>query len=297
MHAWRRQLALLALCGIPALTSGCVTTRSEGQEMRSDIDQLKDEVASLQKAQDDNRALMDDRLAKTVARIQQLEDTLTGLRRADADSGVQLEKVIGELQSLRGELEEARYQLGETRKSVQDIIARPTADAEAVGEATPIKKDAEGKPLAGDVPIPDEKKAHYDLAKKLFDEGKLDAAEAAFEVFTQRHAKDKDLADNAFFWKGEVFFTKAKKSKKTKERQEGYRKAILAYQNILTNYPKSDKIDGALFKIGMSFEGLGFPSDAKVFYEEIVAKHKKSPLAKDAKKRLKKLPKPKKRRR
>jgi hypothetical protein len=53
--------------------------------------------------------------------------------------------------------------------------------------------------------------------------------------------------------------------------------------------PNSAKADGALFKIGLSFEQLGYEDEARVFYDELLAKHDKSPLVGEAKKRLKTL--------
>jgi TolA-binding protein len=138
--------------------------------------------------------------------------------------------------------------------------------------------------------IPDDKQAHYDLAKKLFDDGNHDAAIQAFDLFLLRHketdAKDgKGLVDNAHFWLGEAHYARAKNAKDEKERGTGFKKAILSYQKVLET-PGSNKADGALLKIGLAFEAVGYSDEAKVFYEEILANHPKSPLAKDAKERI-----------
>lgn len=281
----RRLVTTLLFSLVPALASGCVTTKEEGLAMRADIDALKDDVAKLQRRADDDKAALAQKLAVMEARVVELEGTLSSLRQADADNGVQMEKVIGELQILRGEIEEARYQLGETKKSVQDILERPPVTVAAAAEAP--KVETPQKPTVAGQEIPDEPQAHYDLAKKLFDEKKYKDAVEAFELFTSRH-KDGDLVDNAWFWTGEAHYNAARDEKDKKAKEKAYKQAILAYQKVL-ELPKSNKGDGALFKIGLAFEALGFVDEAKVFYEEILAKHPKSPLLGDAKKRLKAL--------
>jgi TolA-binding protein len=266
---------------LPLAAAGCVTTASEGAELRADLEQLKSQVAEAEKDAADRRADQDKSLGEMLRRVDELEATLAGLRQSDADTGVQMEKVIAELQQLRGDVEEARYQLGETKKSVQDILERPPVDV-AMAESAP---DVAAAPTLDGQPIPDDKQALYDLGKKLFDDKKLAEAQKAFETFVQRHPKDADLTDNAWFWKGEAHYAQAGGIKDKKAQQDAYKQAILAYQKVLA-LPKANKADGALFKIGLSFEALAYFDEAKVFYEEIIAKHPKSPLIKDAKKRL-----------
>lgn len=249
--------------------------------MRSDIERLKLEVAEQQKREDDLRADLQHKLAGMEGRVRELEGTLATLRQADADTGVQMEKVIAELQQLRGDVEEARFQLGETKRSVQDILERPPVSVAAAEAAPPVAAAA----TIGGEPIPDDKAALYDLGKKLFDEKKYDDAIAAFELFTVRHADDKELLDNAWFWKGEAHYAKASGLGDKKAQADAYRQAVLSYQKVLQQ-PKANKADGALFKIGLAFEALGFASEAKVFYEELIQKHPKSDLVKEARKRL-----------
>lgn len=262
--------------------TGCVTTREEGLALRADLDALEDDVAKLQRRTDDDRVSLEQKLTGMRERVVSLEGTLSSLRQADADGGVQMEKVIAELQTLRGEIEEARYQLGETKKSVQDILERPPVTVAAAAEAP--KVDTPEKPSVGGEEVPEERQAHYDLAKGLFDDGKYPDSLEAFELFTTRYPGD-ELVDNAWFWMGEAHYNLAKATEEKKAKGKAYKQAILAYQKVL-ELPTSNKGDGALFKIGLAFEALGFVDEARVFYEEILAKHPKSPLLADAKKRL-----------
>jgi len=58
---------------------------------------------------------------------------------------------------------------------------------------------------------------------------------------------------------------------------------------VRKNFPKSPKVPESLYKIGLCFEKLGLAKDAKLFYEAVVQKYRRSDAAKNAKERLSKL--------
>ena len=68
------------------------------------------------------------------------------------------------------------------------------------------------------------------------------------------------------FLRGETLFNSKK-----------YREAILDYDKIREKHPNSSFSVAALYKIALSFEGLGMPEDARAFYVELVDKYPKSP--------------------
>ena len=276
----------LGLAAAIALTSSCVTTRAEGEQLRADIDALKTEAAQLQRQVSDLKARETGRVEQIDTRVQELEGTLGTLRQADADSGVQLEKIVAEVQLLRGEIEEAKHEIGEQKASVESILARPPVAVSSAMTAPRIEDDPKKVAQIEGLDVPAAAKAHYDFAKRLFDDKKFGGAADAFELFLLRHAKEDDLVDNAAFWKAESYYQLAGGGSDKAAKEKAYKQAILSYQRVLES-PKSEKSDGALFKIGLSFEQLGFQDEARVFYEELVAKHGKSPLVPDAKKRLK----------
>lgn len=280
----KRVAAPLLVVAIAALTPACVVTRAEGDALRQDVDALKDETARLQVEASDARANRE-KLAKLEGRLAELEATLATLRQADADSGVQLEKVVAEVQTLRGELEEARHELGQQRASVESILARPPV-AVATAATAPKQDDPNKTVQVGGLDLPTEPKEHYAFAKKFFDEQKFAESAEAFDLFLVRHKGD--LVDNAAFWKAESFYQLGNAADEKAAKEKAYKQAILSYQRVLET-PNSAKGDGALFKIGLSFEQLGFQEEARVFYEELIAKYEKSPLVAEAKKRLKSL--------
>lgn len=70
-----------------------------------------------------------------------------------------------------------------------------------------------------------------------------------------------------------------------------WRKAILAYQKYRETFPKGKNVPEAIYKMGVSFQELGMKDEAKTFYEEVIAKHPKSPEARKSQTRLKSLKK------
>ena len=281
--------------------AGCVTTRDEGEAMKRDIATLKSELATEQRADSDARAQGRTRLDQMEQRIAALEGTLANLRQSDADVGVQLDKVVAEVQTLRGDIEVARKDLEQTTMSVQDILARPPAGI-MTGEKAPPVDASKATTIAG-AEVPADPKAHYDFAKKLFDDRKYVDSGEAFDLWLARHASNgaaapdvARLVDNASFWKAESYFGQANALSDAKAKEKALKQAILAYQRVIED-PKSAKHDVALYKIGMSFEELGLKDEAAAFYDEVISKHPKSIVVKDAKKRLQKVGGKKKKRR
>jgi TolA-binding protein len=269
---------------VAMLCAGCVTTRDEGEAMKRDIATLKGEVAEGQRASSDRKTQDETKLAALEKRVNDLETTV---RQNNADSGVQMDKLVGELQNLRGDIEQTKHDVADTNNSVKDILARPPASV--AREATAPKVDEDPKKIVqiGGVDIPIEAKAHYETAKKMYDEKKFQDAIDAFDLFLHRHDKDApELMDNAAYWKAESYYNLAQSQTDQKAKEKSLKQAILAYQPVIEN-PKSGKQDGALFKAGLSFEQLGDKDDAAVFFDELITKYPKSSLVAEAKKHLK----------
>ena len=124
------------------------------------------------------------------------------------------------------------------------------------------------------------------VVKCAVSESKYAEAIAEFDDFIVKYPKKKKLIEDSYFWKGESYFHLARNNKFKRKQRAFYTKAILSYQNIVTDFPNSIKTVASLYKIGLSSEALGFHQDAKVFYELIVQKYPKSILVPQAKKRL-----------
>lgn len=200
-----------------------------------------------------------------------------------------------EMQDLHGLLEESRYDAqqkiktlatSETRrqdswnqleKSLQSSLDRIVRLEQYLGMEPSEKLGS----LESTGPAPEKPNATktpdelYSEAKHRFDRGEYEAARELFQAYLEKYPKS-EYADNAQFWIGEVFY-----------REKWYEKAILEYQKVIENYPKGDKIRGALLKQGFSFFNLGDKPNARLILKELVLKYPSSNEANIAKKKLK----------
>lgn len=70
-------------------------------------------------------------------------------------------------------------------------------------------------------------------------------------------------------------------------REKWYEKAILEYQKVIENYPKGNKVPASLLKQGLAFLNLGDKNNSRLILEELIKKHPKSNEAKIAKDKVK----------
>lgn len=68
--------------------------------------------------------------------------------------------------------------------------------------------------------------------------------------------------------------------------KKNWKKAIVGYEKYRELNPKGRRYADATYKIGVCFQELGMKSEAKSFYQEVIAKYPKSNTAKKAKYRL-----------
>lgn len=219
--------------------SACFVLRSEGEQMQQDIDQLKNEIATLQRERSD----MQQRLN---SRLQGLENTTF---KRNADSGLEQNRLVTELQQLRGQLEETQHRLEDLQSAPPPKVVVPPPAPEPVATT--------------------ESKAElFARAKKLYDAKKYDQAIEVFDDFVEEYKDDKNLASQAYFMRGDAYFMRAKKSSKASLKKDLYKKAVLSFQEILTRYPNFKRTHDTLMKIGQSLDAMGYRKDAAVFYRE-----------------------------
>lgn len=84
-----------------------------------------------------------------------------------------------------------------------------------------------------------------------------------------------ELVPYAQYWIGESYFSQGK-----------YNEAILAYNEVLVGFPKSDRVPAALLRQAAAFAELGDKIDARLILQKLVSEHPQSPEAARAKKQL-----------
>jgi TolA-binding protein len=117
---------------------------------------------------------------------------------------------------------------------------------------------------------------NFNKAQKLYDSAKYKEALQLFEQI----AGDTSARNNvdARFMMGECLFE-----------QKEYDKAIMQYQNIISQHADHAKSPAAMLKQAMAFEKLSDKDTAKVIYKKLLKKHGSSPEATTAQERISKI--------
>jgi len=244
---------------VPVLLLGtsCFVSKAEGQLMTTDIDGLKKDVATLQRERSDSEIVQRRKQGEIDTRLLALENVV--FKRA-ASEGSENDRIQKELEELRNQLEEMQKGM------------------EAPKVVTP--------PAPADEKAPAGKKAHFDWAHEAFEDEKYDLAFARATSFADKYKDDKVFGAAIYMLKGDAAEALAKDATTDAAKMDYNKKALSAYQDLLTRFAKSPKVPEALFKVGETMRAMGFAKEAKVFFQEIVEKYPKSPFAKQAKAKL-----------
>lgn len=120
-----------------------------------------------------------------------------------------------------------------------------------------------------------------DVAQTLYNRGldffnKYQYADGliCFKDFTENYPNNA-LIGNAWFWQGECSY-----------QLKDYPGAVVAYQKVISQYPKNNKYVSSLLKQGMSLAANGNHDQAKVRWNEIVNRFPNTPEATRAKQLL-----------
>jgi tol-pal system protein YbgF len=117
---------------------------------------------------------------------------------------------------------------------------------------------------------------NFKKAQKLYQNDKF---KEAFQLFEQEAGNvSSNNSVDARFMMGECLFN-----------QKEYDKAIMQYQNIISQHSDHPKSPAAMLKQGMAFEKLADKDTAKVIYKKLLKKHSSSPEAATAQEKLGKL--------
>lgn len=244
----RRTLAALGL----ALCTACVTTAQEGEQMRQDIAQLKQQL----------QAQRDELATQQAQKSKELQDALDQLNRASRKSGadlaVDLEKAQNDVAALRGQNETLQHRLEQVEQQLQQQSKQLDDTGKFVQQR---QKELEH---------PTDRAGIYAAARKAYDAGQYPRARELFAEFVQKFPRD-EMAASSQYWLGETDFA-----------EKRYNDAIVEFQKVVKQYKGSDKVPQSLLRIGMSFAAEGDCQNAALFFEEVQQSHRGTESAKEA---------------
>jgi tol-pal system protein YbgF len=180
----------------------------------------------------------------------------------------QLDALDAELRQLRGEIESLQHDLDAARRQQRDqyvdldtrLRAAEAALAAAQASVPPAGPDAE-----------------YQAAFNQLKEGHYDEAAAAFTKFLADH-HDHELASNAQYWLGEVYYVK-----------RDYPAALSAFEGVLSGFQGARKSPDALLKAGYCHYELGHFDLARTALTRVTKDFPDSSAAVEAADRLKRM--------
>ena len=235
----------------------------------SQNNQLK--IEALEKRLSDRNMISQEEYAELKYTIQTLKE---GFQRVEG----QIEEIkhgfAGDYQKHGGTMEEKIERLDQAiSKNYEKVIKLEKYMGFEPSAAAEIDKTIQPAPIPGKSPAQE----LYDAAKKLFDDGDNENARIQFENFINKYP-DSDNADNARFWIADSYYV-----------EKWFEKAILEYQKVLEEYPKSNKLSAARLKQGYAFAELGEKANARLILKELIKKHPDTNEARYAQEKLKTL--------
>jgi tol-pal system protein YbgF len=153
----------------------------------------------------------------------------------------------------------------------QPTAPQPEQSVQQAAKVIPTSPDPNAIPNTSE-PITD----NFNKAQKLYESEKYKEAQQLFEQVAGNTSESKSV--DARFMIGECLF----------ELKE-YDKAIMQYQNIISQHADHAKSPAAMLKQGMAFEKLSDKDTAKVIYKKLLKKHGSSPEAAAAQERINKI--------
>src|SRR6185369_1650659 len=166
----------------------------------------------------------------------------------------------GSIEQTNYRMDKIAQQVTQAQKDLDDLkggAARSAAATAPPGTQPPLTEVAVAAPaVPGEDPM-----QMYQAAYRDYQRGNFDLSISGFREFIAKNPNS-DLADNAAYWIGESLFS-----------QKKYREAIEQFDSVVTTYPKSDKVPGALLKKGYSYISLGERAQGVVQLQYVVHEH------------------------
>jgi len=192
--------------------------------------------------------------------MMQLDDSVTQLRKNQADLITKMSDLSGSLESLNSQLESSQQRMSVLSQKLDDLQADLQRRFNVLsGQVT--GNGGQGPSAPGDL---------YRLAYNDLEAGKYDLAIVGFRNFLSQYPKV-DLSAQAQFNIGECEFAR-----------KNFAEAAHEFDKVLVNYPKSEFAPKALYKKGLALQQSGRKSDARDAFKRLIKEYPRNELAKSA---------------
>ncbi|OGQ76444.1 MAG: tol-pal system protein YbgF, partial [Deltaproteobacteria bacterium RIFOXYA2_FULL_42_10] len=210
----------------------------------------------------ENIAFLNGKFGEVEAAIKNARDDAAALQEKVIDKK-ELDNKFGSIQNLLVALEKRLLLLEEKLTTLEQAQKASVSDE--------AQKEAQKEEL---LPKADEL---YNEALRLTKDKDYSNAIEKFAKFISLFPEH-DLAQNAYYWLGEIYYA-----------QKDYEKAVLEFNEVVKKYPNGKKVPASLLKQGMAFNELGNKKEARLLLERVRDKYPKTEEADKAKKMLREL--------
>ncbi len=292
----RTRVVLTSLAMLTFL--GCAS-RSDLESVRRDTDEIKSRLFTVDKSLGEVRGEVKDGVEKSLAGYRQsleaLQKEMTGyqkeiagyqkdmfaIRKGGADLQATLDNAKVDMQLLTGKIDDVRIMAQKPADDLallrEDLNKRLAALDERLGALE--KGVAEQKKMAAQQQLLLQQQQEtpeyiYQQGIDAVKAGDVAKAREVFGKFLISFPKHK-LSANAHYWLGETYYS-----------EKNFEQAVLEFQEVIKNFPDSDKVPAAMLKQGMAFKEMGDGKSALYIYKKLVELFPKSEEAKLAKGKL-----------
>ncbi len=296
---------VLAVCTVFIL-NGCVATATDVNKMQYKLNTLGEDLDKIKKKSRNIETQIPGQKKELNKKLQEIETSQKATAETVSDLLMQNQSLTSEFQVLTGRFEEARYfseksstelleskeslvtKLKELELQLSDLTQKVTqteAEIKVIKEfraRKEVKKPEkiEKKKTAPAPPKDNSQKTEikniYLAAYQAYKSGKTEEARKKFSSLLKKYSAN-EYSDNARYWIGESYYY-----------DDNFEEAILAYEELFKENPKSDKIPGAMWKQGLAFYALKDQKTGKIILEKLIEKYPDSEQARLAKKKMKK---------
>lgn len=291
-------VALLALAFVLNAQPGFGVSK-EIIQMMTQLDNLQQEVESLQRTVDTQTAVLKTLVEQTSQNVNAMKATIARMEQAQqqslANTNNQMDSMTSQIQQLSSSLDEAKgqiaklsSQIAQTQKILQTINT-PNPNAPPSPNAAPGTQGAQGASASaagptptGDAPaqqpppVPDPQTL-YNSAYQDYMQGQYALAIQGFQQYLQNYG-DTDLASNAQFYIGDSYYA-----------QKDYRNAIKEYDKCIEQFPGGNKVAASYLKKGYALLALGETSAGERELRALIRRYPSTHEADLARQRLRRL--------
>jgi TolA-binding protein len=240
---------------------GCATwTTTEKNDLLNDMGKMRRDIRNL-KGPTSGGGGIRDQIAQLTNRVSTLEGKLAQLGGVDEDLNYRLTQLEGNLSGVRA--------------------GGPGSGVSPYRYEGPGGSPTEGGAGTAGIAPSTATQDSFDMAMRAFNDRRFSETVRFLDTYIRENPRSPKLED-AFFYRGEAQFAMAE----SRRDEKIYEEAILSFDKFRHDFPKSKHLPASLLKQGLAFKALGYPSDAKLFFNDVVRRFPNSSEATQARREL-----------